>query len=709
MRAFLLLSLTAVLSAALQSPAGEATLSRVIDVLALPRAEGAAKPAIHLEGTILYYKPGKFPDIFLRDSSSEDAVYVGTRNYASELTLPPLRPGQRISVDGIFATREFAPAVEATQIVILGEAALPTAKPTPLAGISTLRDGEYVTLSGIVRHATVDSALDPPRLLVDLATPGGSIRLWILHYPAALPSLVDGEITATGLVHYFRNGRMQPLGARLLVSDVNDIRLTAPAPTDPFALPVALLAEIETYARRAVSQHRVHVTGVVTRLTGNTLFLASGLGGLRVSMDEPASVQVGDTVDVVGFAVMGNLYGQIENAICRVRAHGAGSPPVSHPKAMALNAAEFDGGLVELEGVARDRWRAKDLQVVLVQRGNALFEATLRTDDQRELFQNVPLGSVVSVTGIWESMGVLREEPAGQGSFRLLLRSPLDVIVRQRGPLWTVERLGLAVGVLVTALAAGAAWMAYLRRRNLALESRVEERGAQLGREIHARREAEVKFAAITAERNRLARDLHDTVEQILTGAGVQLSLLGELLPPDNAKAAQKAAFIREILREAQAEARRSVWDLQPHLLQEHDLSDALREMALQLTEGSNADFTITLEGAPRSLAMAEEGQLLRIGQEAITNAVKHAAATCIRVEIDFRTAEAVTLRISDNGRGFDPQRVESISTGHFGLNGIRERARRLGATCEILSNEGRGAQVIVTLPLRANQAPVEV
>lgn len=695
MRVHLSISLLSVLFAlAPMASAEQVPLSRVADVLGVQRTTIARGWPVRLQATVLYFKPGRSPDLFVRDGSSAEAVFVDTS--ACRVTLAR---GEVVEIEGIVSLGEFAPAVTATRLRIAGQASLPAVQPVSVAGINSLRDGQYVTLSGVVRHAFIDGSLDPPRLLVDLSTAGGKIRLWVLrHQDIAIGNLVDAEVRASGVVHYFRNGRTQPSGVRLLVSETEDLIIDRPPPADPFLSAATPLAEIETYSPTGVRPHRLHVTGTVTHLAGTTLFLQSGSGGVRVLTTDPPAVTSGDIVDVAGFSAMGERYGQIEDAICRLREPGK-APRAARPGSAKLDPALFDGGLVELDGTVRDRFRAQESQVLLLQRNAQFFQVSLSGSARPFSFESIALGSVVRVTGIWESIREPGDYGGGDDSFRVLLRHPEDLAVLQRGPWWTARRLTQAVVILALALAGGVAWMAFLRRRNLALERRVAARGAQLGQEIQARRETEVKFAAITAERNRLARDLHDTVEQMLTGAAVQLTLLTDLLPANDRKAVERVEFVRGILREAKAEARRSIWDLQPHLLQEHDLADALRELALQLTEGSNADFTISLTGPPRPIAMATERQLLRVGQEAITNAVKHAAAACIRVQIDFSAVDFVALRVSDDGCGFDVENARSTVAGHFGLDGIRDRARRIGGTCTIQSTPGDGTTVIVTVP----------
>jgi signal transduction histidine kinase len=151
------------------------------------------------------------------------------------------------------------------------------------------------------------------------------------------------------------------------------------------------------------------------------------------------------------------------------------------------------------------------------------------------------------------------------------------------------------------------------------------------------------------------------------------------------------------LVRNSMTEARRYVWDLRSQELQKKDLTAALRDTTKRLTAQSDIETVVEVAGLTRPLPVEVETNLLRIGQEAINNAVKHARANRIEVGLNFDTAN-VTLSVRDNGRGFDQN--EQIADGHFGLLGMRERAEQIGGVLLIDSAPERGTQIAVEVPL---------
>jgi signal transduction histidine kinase len=121
-------------------------------------------------------------------------------------------------------------------------------------------------------------------------------------------------------------------------------------------------------------------------------------------------------------------------------------------------------------------------------------------------------------------------------------------------------------------------------------------------------------------------------------------------------------------------------------------------EAANQLTAGTGVEVQVGVSGTPRPLANRVENTLLRIGQEALTNAMKHAKPRKIAVELCY-DSHAVRLRIADDGEGFDTDTVATASDGHFGLTGMRERLERLRGELDLQSGNGKGTQVVATIP----------
>jgi ligand-binding sensor domain-containing protein/signal transduction histidine kinase len=203
------------------------------------------------------------------------------------------------------------------------------------------------------------------------------------------------------------------------------------------------------------------------------------------------------------------------------------------------------------------------------------------------------------------------------------------------------------------------------------------------------------QFSAVLAERTRIAREIHDNLAQEMAGISVQLEVVARTMPP-GAAAMTYLDRARRQVRHGLAEARRYVWELRSPALDNDDLPTALAETARRLTHDTAVRAKVEVNGTFRPLAQLVEDNLLRIGQEAINNAVKHAQAQRIFVNLVF-DARRVQLIVRDDGRGFDNQ---VAANGHFGLIGMRERAEKIGGTLSIQSSDGTGTEVVADVPI---------
>jgi signal transduction histidine kinase len=210
-----------------------------------------------------------------------------------------------------------------------------------------------------------------------------------------------------------------------------------------------------------------------------------------------------------------------------------------------------------------------------------------------------------------------------------------------------------------------------------------------------------VQRETILEERTRISREFHDTLEQALVGIGMQLDAATNMLSVASvpSEPLQILGMARSMIRHSHDEARRSVWNLRTHALEQGDLPTALSEMKRHVKNGSPVQIGLEISGNPRPLPSRIESHLLRIGQEATTNAVKHAQATIIRLELRYQP-QSVQLSIQDDGLGFDAEKATSSEAGHFGLLGMRERAEKIGGTITVLSTPGFGTRINVTVPL---------
>jgi PAS domain S-box-containing protein len=201
--------------------------------------------------------------------------------------------------------------------------------------------------------------------------------------------------------------------------------------------------------------------------------------------------------------------------------------------------------------------------------------------------------------------------------------------------------------------------------------------------------------ASILEERNRMAREIHDTLAQAFTGILVQAGAATQVLTDDLEATQAHLDMIEELARSGLAEARRSVTALRPQLLEEGDLSSALHRLVTQMRAATDTALVYEIQGTAYSLPAEVENHLLRMGQEALTNAIKYANAGEIRVELVYDNTQCI-LRVKDDGRGFGVGSIP-LSSG-FGLLGMSERAERIGAQLMIQSQPEQGTEIVVII-----------
>jgi signal transduction histidine kinase len=301
------------------------------------------------------------------------------------------------------------------------------------------------------------------------------------------------------------------------------------------------------------------------------------------------------------------------------------------------------------------------------------------------------LASLLIASMAWLEMSGL-SAPAPTPPAFVLANAPILASGLWIGVFWTIAALtSLLAGGLKRALAQSRAKAAELRELSEQLEARVAEQTARLLEQERA--------AAMLEERARLARDIHDTLAQGLTGIVVQLGAAQRALGAASPDAPAHIDLAQRMARESLAEARRSVWNLRAPALDRGDLADALRALAARpLRPGTEAAFE--LRGAPAPLPPDAEGALLRVCQEALVNVARHAQASQAQVLLEYLPGR-VRLSIRDNGQGFGPHALDPHGPapgpwGGFGLLGMRERIATLGGTLA-LTNDG-GALVVAEL-----------
>ena len=500
---------------ALAAP-GEA-LRTVREVLALSSDVLVQKPAVHLRGVVTYFKAEGIPDLVVQDETGGIFVGQGDREPGRSL-----QSGMVVEVEGTAGPGSFSPRVHAVRLMVVGTNALPAAKRVSFDVLKSGRfDCRYVEAAGVVHAATVDRELNPPRLILRIATPAGFFNAWVLRYGTEDgEGFVDASVRVRGVCLAWENPRRQFTSLRLLVNDLDAITVTRAPPADPFAAVLATPDDLLRYRSDGVNPHRVRLRGVVTWWRpGDYLVIQDANFGVRVNSDSPVPLKLGDQVEVAGFpALMGYSTG-LRDSVHRVIGH-TGEPAAEQVSVRQLLtdqwAADTDQKLVRLQGTLRGVQRNGWERILAMEEGGVSFAALLQWDENTRWPEQIELGSRLELTGVCDVRPSDRRRLVGgtPDGFALLLREGRDVVVLRAGPWSNQRRLSVILGVGGGALLVAMLWAFTLRRR-------VAKRTVQLAREIRSRHDAEAEFAAEQRERDRLAAELHDTVQQTLTGAAL--------------------------------------------------------------------------------------------------------------------------------------------------------------------------------------------
>jgi signal transduction histidine kinase len=258
------------------------------------------------------------------------------------------------------------------------------------------------------------------------------------------------------------------------------------------------------------------------------------------------------------------------------------------------------------------------------------------------------------------------------------------------------ENEGAIVGGLISVTFGSlfALWLTRIIEQSYERRRLIEELEATRGELAAAEREG-----GRLAERQRLARDIHDTLAQGFVSIVLQLQAAEAELPPDAAEARAHLERARRTARDNLAEARRLVWDLRPEALSAAPLAEALERLAGRVAEETGITATATVTGTPRPLSADAEVTLLRVTQEALANVTRHAGAGRVAVTLSYMDGEAA-LDVRDDGAGFVPSADGHGPNGGLGLRGMRERVEALGGRLAVESAPGRGTTIAVTVPV---------
>jgi diguanylate cyclase (GGDEF)-like protein len=445
-----------------QLPAAPLTTVAAVRDLSAAQA-GQALPVI-VTGVVTYVDNER-QQMFLQDATG--GIYV---KYSGDY--PELAVGRRATLTGLTNPGDYAPVVVAPKFRIAGNAPLPSPAPVTLEkSASGSLDSLYVEIEGVVHPMKARAESDHPALAFDIFTSVGQVHVYTSPlFPGLEKSrgLEDARVRMRGVFGTVFNSRRQLVGYQLLVEQRSDIDVLEPAAPDPFAAEVTPIGALLRFSPHAQFGHRVKVEGTVTLAGRDFLYLQDATDGVEIRGDASA-FRPGDRVAAIGYPTLAGRYSPvITDAEFRLLGYAGAAGPKSVTAESVLQGHQ-DSMLVTLEGRLLTSLKTPARESLVLQSGMRTFTAQLDTSDQG--VDPLPLrqGSVLRLTGVVSTQvdpsrlyRILEEDPT---SFQIFLRSPGDVTVLQRAPVWTMEATLTLLTMLAPVFFAIMTWVILLRRR----------------------------------------------------------------------------------------------------------------------------------------------------------------------------------------------------------------------------------------------------
>ncbi len=652
---------------------GAEPLRTLAEVRALSDEDARAGLPVRIEAVVLYAEPANAATI-LHDGTA--TCYNGLNFSAADPSNHP-KIGDRILVEGITKLLSVTPHIDTQHWTILGRGEIP--EPRRLAA-----DEIY--------QSFVDATwIEVPAVLIGVEAGGIAFTLAVevfgQTFKADVPNSPDAAERAAALMQRparmrailgtIYNTHRQMIDRHFYVPSFDDIRPIAPAEN---AVDVPLLSVLQLLSRNFSPTDLVRVEGVITQDDAKGFHLRDGNASVRVQTVMTEHLPPGTRVSAEGYGAIAPFRPLLRAT--KVTSLASGPPP----EPLAMSFPVMDNSLLQMELVRLDAdllgsRSIQDETIFQCRNDGTVFEAILpHGSAPPPVF--IP-GDRLELTGICELTTTHPlPRPEWVNGFRIRLADSSAVTLLHRAPWWTTGRLFAALGAMTGLALLGTLGTLFFGR---AVRKQARVLGEKLGDE------------AVSDERDRMARDLHDTLEQQLAGVALQLDGLDKVAKVDPSQISTRLGLARRMLRHTRVEARRSVWDLRSKVLEIQGLGTAIRSMAAGASSDEGPAVSFEIAELTRPLPSGSDFHLLRIAQEALANSIKHAAAREVVIAL-HETPDAVLLSIRDDGRGFTPAPPDAPVTSHFGILGMHERVEKIGASLDIRSSPGHGCTVTVTL-----------
>jgi signal transduction histidine kinase len=639
-------------------------------VLSLPYEVAVKGGFAKLKGTITLSTP---VGVVLQDHTGGIWVDCCTKSKN------PLVVGDVVTVTGTVGPGAYSPEIENTTVNLDGHGPLPRPKNVSFVQLSSgQEDAQYVAIEGIIRTVTLRNdalnaaptegallTIDMPEGRVDVALP--------THCYNAASGLIGAKVRITATALARKNDDTRATGVLLVAPDISYLTVLRAGPDDLFSARIMPIGALLRYRSYTDYFHRIRLRGTLTYYEqGRRLILQDGSRAIEVFPADSQSLRIGDRIETVGFPTPEAAGPVLRDAVTRLLAQGPPLEPVTITLREAL-ASRYRSCLISLHLRLVRIISEPTRTLLLLESGHDLTTA--------ELDANIVIptwlrpGSDLRLTGI-DMLNV--EGGIGYLNYRdttvhsvLLLQSLNDISLISPATWWNQRRLlslSIVLGILLTSFLV---LLMYVQLKRWKVESTLRER-------------------------ERLARDVHDTLAQSFAGVGFQLQVIRRAITTGDENLLHHVDTARDLVQFSHREARRS---LVPSISEESvgtDLLSSLNEKAQALVKNGLIKIETHATGSVRAIPSDVKMQLFRIGQEAIANAIRHADPARLAINVEYEDS-LVRLKVIDDGRGF---LIRGDLLG-FGIRGMRKRASEINADFDLMSEPGVGTTIAVSVPIR--------
>ena len=673
-------------------------LTNAVDTV---RQVAAGMPAkgipFDVTGTVVSVRPFKEAPFIIEDASG--SLQIEREN--TPLTRLKVAPGDRVRVWGAIDTNGIARigAMGADgRILAHGEPPPERTDATAAQVLDHRVDFRLVRLRGIVQDARVDETDGNYAFL--MVQNGGDTVFCVFTdgHPSqeVLTDLIGAEVEVSARVTPYSSEK-RPFTTHELYLHLDGLttlrsaeELRAHAPS------VATLAGVSPSRFTALGPHAVR-GNVLVLFNRDSALVLTETGGLVVLDDILGELpRPGADIEAVGIPRTDLHSVHLFHAKWRPVAGTVPSPSSARDIAAAelpseqalLDRRGFNlfGTLVRLRATVKALPRA-DLgeRTLLLEADGLIVRADLSS--LGGVPTDLKVGATVALTAVcvpfidtWQP----GESYARVRGFALVPRTADDIRILAEPPWWTPLRLLVVIGTLLVALLVILIWNAALRRV-------AERRGRQLFRAEIANVRSELRVE----ERTRLAIELHDSLAQDLTGVSMELETVQRSRTGDPQTLFRHVDIAERTLRSCRNELRNTLWDLRNQALEERSVEAAIRQTLLPHVRG--VELAVRFNVPRIRLSDSTLHEILCVIRELAVNGIRHGGAKKIAVAGSLET-ERLLFSVRDDGHGFDPDRAPGVAQGHFGLDGVRKRLRRLGGTLALSSRPGRGTVARATI-----------